>query len=116
MRRASLFRVRIAHEHTPEAIARRLEQAPRKSALRDWTYGGIDGTVTTFAVVSGVVGAGLPIRTILILGLANVVADGFSMAASNYLGTRAEADEAEFLDAHERRQLQLRSALRGGRG
>ena len=49
--------------------------------LRDFVYGGIDGAVTTFAIVAGVVGAALEPAVILILGFANLVADGFSMAA-----------------------------------
>jgi vacuolar iron transporter family protein len=61
--------------------------------LRDFVYGGIDGAVTTFAIVSGVVGADLESRVILILGLANLVADGFSMAAGNYSGTKTELDD-----------------------
>jgi hypothetical protein len=47
------------HAHTREAIRQRLSQARRPSYLRDWVYGGIDGAVTTFAVVSGVAGAQL---------------------------------------------------------
>ncbi len=61
--------------------------------LRDWIYGGIDGVVTTFAVVSGVVGASLEAYIIIILGLVNLIADGFSMAASNYLGTKSEEEQ-----------------------
>ena len=76
--------------HTPEAVRERLLAAPRHSYLRDFVYGSVDGAVTTFAIVSGVAGAGLPGRVVIILGLANVAADGFSMAASNFLGTRAE--------------------------
>lgn len=80
-------------EHTIMAIRTRISGQPRQSYLRDFVYGSIDGAVTTFAVVSGVVGADLSSGVIIILGLANLFADGFSMAASNYLGTRAEADE-----------------------
>lgn len=94
------------HDHTPEAIAARLTSGPRLSYLRDWVYGGIDGAVTTFAVVVGVIGAELSTRTILILGAANLVADGFSMAAGNYLGTRAETDEYKMLEKLERRAIQ----------
>ena len=63
--------------------------------LPDLVYGANDGIITTFAVVSGVVGASLSTRVILILGFANLVADGISMGASNYLSRRsyAEADE-----------------------
>ena len=58
--------------------------------LKDFIYGAIDGAVTTFAVVSGVAGAGLSSSIIIILGIANLVADGFSMAVGNFLGSRAE--------------------------
>lgn len=100
----------MEHEHTPEAIAARLARPPAASYLRDWIYGGIDGSVTTFAIVTGVSGAELSTRIILVLGLANVLADGFSMAASNYLGTRTERQEAEALRARERRHIDANAA------
>lgn len=77
-------------EHTPMAIAERLARYPSASYLRDIVYGAIDGAVTTFAVIAGVVGAGLPNGVIIVLGLANLLADGFSMAVGNYLGTKAD--------------------------
>ncbi|MEQ8849064.1 VIT1/CCC1 transporter family protein [Botrimarina sp.] len=77
-------------EHAPGAIRERLELGVRHSYLKDFVYGAIDGAVTTFAVVSGVAGAGLSPGIIIILGFANLIGDGFSMAASNFLGTRAE--------------------------
>lgn len=80
----------LAAEHTPAAIRARLSGGPRHSYLRDFVYGSIDGCVTTFAVVSGVVGAELSPSVVIIMGFANLLADGFSMAASNYLGTKAE--------------------------
>ncbi|EIJ66771.1 integral membrane protein [Candidatus Nitrosopumilus salaria BD31] len=55
----------------------------------DFIYGSIDGAVTTFAIVAGVVGAALPAGIILILGFANLFADGFSMAAANYQASKA---------------------------
>lgn len=82
------------HSHSPADIAARLSRPQRASLLKDFVYGGVDGSITTFAIVSGVWGAQLPIRTVIILGLANLVGDGFSMAASNYLGTRAEKENA----------------------
>jgi len=82
----------LAATHTPENIRRRLQSQTAHSYLRDFVYGAIDGTVTTFAVVSGVAGAGLATGVILILGMANLVGDGFSMAASNFLGTKAEEE------------------------
>ena len=47
-------------------------------------YGGIDGTITTFAVMTGAIGMGLPTATTVILALSNVFADGFSMGVSAY--------------------------------
>jgi VIT1/CCC1 family predicted Fe2+/Mn2+ transporter len=62
----------------------------REKYLPEFIYGGIDGVVTTFAIVAGVVGAGLNPSIVLILGFSNVLADGFSMASSNFLAERAE--------------------------
>jgi len=53
--------------------------------LPEFVYGSIDGTVTTFAIISGIAGANLDASIVLILGFSNVLADGFSMASSNYL-------------------------------
>lgn len=75
--------------------------------LRDFVYGGIDGAVTTFAVVAGTTGASLPTRVVLILGAANLIADGFSMAASNFLGTRAERDDYRRLESIEERHIEI---------
>jgi len=96
----------MEHEHTREAIHRRLAAGPHYSYLRDWVYGGIDGTVTTFAIVAGVVGAHLLPRIILILGSANLAADGFAMAAANYLATRAEQEEFRHAEAIERHHIE----------
>lgn len=57
--------------------------------LPEFVYGGTDGAVTTFAVVSGIIGASLSSSIVLILGFANLIADGFSMAISNYLSTKS---------------------------
>jgi len=93
------------HDHSTHSIRARLEEGSEASYLRDWIYGGIDGAVTTFAIVFGVVGANLGTGVILVLGAANIVADGFSMAASNYTGTKAENDEFERVRAHEEYQI-----------
>ena len=82
----------LGYSHTPEAIRLRLARGARVNYLRDWIYGAIDGGVTTFAIVAGVVGADLPSAVVLVLGFANLVADGFAMAASSYSGTKAERD------------------------
>jgi len=83
----------LAAAHTPEAVKARLKAGPSHSDLRDFIFGAIDGTVTTFAVVSGVSGAGLSAGVLIILGVANLIADGFSMGISNFLGTRAERQQ-----------------------
>lgn len=97
----------MEHEHTIEAIGSRLAAGPRHNYLRDWIYGGIDGSVTTFAVVTGVVGAQLSPIIIVIMGFANLLADGFSMAASNFLGTKAEHDDIHRLEAIEHRHIEI---------
>ncbi len=95
------YRTRLQKDHSPEAIAQRLRSGPDAVYIKDFIYGAIDGAVTTFAVVSGVAGAGLSSTVIIILGLANIVADGFSMAVSNYLGTKSENQRVEYERAGE---------------
>src|SRR5688572_28041006 len=60
---------KMEHEHSPDAIRKRLDSGPTHNYLRDWIDGEIDGAVTTFAVVSGVAGAQLSPWIILALGL-----------------------------------------------
>jgi vacuolar iron transporter family protein len=62
------------------------------SYLPELVYGSIDGIVTTFAVVAGASGANLSINVILILGLANLFADGLSMSIGSYLSKKSERD------------------------
>jgi VIT1/CCC1 family predicted Fe2+/Mn2+ transporter len=61
--------------------------------LRDVMYGALDGVITTLAVVAGTTGADLEPRIGIILGIANLVADGLSMGASNYLGLKSELEQ-----------------------
>ena len=93
------------HGHSPEEVRARIGAPQSPSLLRDGVYGGIDGAVTTFAIVAGVMGAGLSTKVIIALGIANVLADGFSMAAANYSGTKAEMDNARRLRAVEARHI-----------
>lgn len=60
--------------------------------LGEFVYGAIDGTVTTFAVVAAAAGAGLNSTVVIILGIANLIGDGFSMGASAYLSAKSELD------------------------
>jgi VIT1/CCC1 family predicted Fe2+/Mn2+ transporter len=93
------------HGHSPAEVAARIGAPAGRGHLRDMVYGAIDGAVTTFAIVAGVAVAGLPAGVILALGLANLLADGFSMAAGNYSGTKAERDDTRRLARVERRHL-----------
>lgn len=95
----------LEHGHTPDEIAARLAAPASTGHLRDFVYGGIDGTVTTFAIVAGVAGAGLSHKVIIALGIANVLADGFSMAAGNYSGTTADKENVARLRALEERHI-----------
>jgi len=61
-------------------------------SLEDFVYGATDGAVTTFAVVAGVIGASLSPSVVLMLGFANLFADGFSMAIGNYLATKSRQE------------------------
>lgn len=91
--------------HSPEAIRARLSRPPKPSHLRDFVYGGIDGAVTTFAVVAGVAGAGLSATVVIILGIANLIADGFSMAMSNFAATRAQVQQRALARTEEEREI-----------
>lgn len=83
-------KISLAADHTPDAIRLRLARGPGSSHLRDYVYGAIDGTVTTFAIVAGVAGADLSSAIVVVLGVANLVGDGFSMAASSFVSARTE--------------------------
>lgn len=98
---------RLEHNHTREEIQERLARDTQGNYLRDWIYGGIDGAITTFAIVAGVVGASLPGTVVLVLGLANLVADGFAMGAGNYSATKAELDDYTRLLAIEHKHIAL---------
>jgi VIT1/CCC1 family predicted Fe2+/Mn2+ transporter len=71
--------------------------------IRDLVYGANDGIITTFAVVAGVAGGELSAIAVLIVGTSNLVADGLSMAAGNFLSIRAHesAREAQQLPEEE---------------
>lgn len=66
-----------------------------KEYIAEFVYGGIDGSITTFAIVAGATGANAEVRWVLIFGFANLLADGFSMSVGNYFSTRADRDNYE---------------------
>ncbi len=81
--------------HDPQRIlheAREEHGGAANQYIGNLVYGGLDGIVTTFAVVSGVAGAALGSGVVLILGLANLLGDGFSMAMGAYLSTKSEQE------------------------
>src|SRR3989344_9642857 len=111
MKRGNILNSRNARKELLEEVERRKEKFISENAkYRNWEgmyhrhttgkyigdliYGANDGIITTFAVVAGAVGASLSPAVIIILGFANIFADGISMGASNYLSIRSEQDYA----------------------
>ena len=92
-------RAELIRDHHPEAVSVRLNGSRTPQSVSDAVLGGIDGCITTFAIVTGSVGAGFPAQVALILGFANLLADGLSMAVSNYESIKAHN---EFVDATRR--------------
>jgi vacuolar iron transporter family protein len=97
----------LAVEHQSDQISLRLDRTHQRRPVSDAVLGGIDGCVTTFAIVSGSVGAGLPGSVALILGIANLIADGFSMGISNYEAVKADVDYYDHLKQMEHRHVAL---------
>ncbi len=84
--------------HTRERIHEQLQEeqgAAMSRYLGEFIYGAVDGAVTTFAVVAGATGASLSPGIVIILGFANLIADGFSMACGNFLSERADREYIE---------------------
>ncbi len=77
--------------------------------LGETVYGGIDGIVTTFAIVAGSVGAGLSSKIILVLGFANLIADGFSMGVGAYLSAKSEKE------LYEQKRIDVMNEVQGER-
>jgi|TARA_Y100000310_G_scaffold123_2_gene166 VIT1/CCC1 family predicted Fe2+/Mn2+ transporter len=67
----------------------------QKEYIAEFVYGGIDGTITTYAVVAGAAGAELALPIVLILGFANLIADGFAMSVGSYFYAKAEHESYE---------------------
>jgi VIT1/CCC1 family predicted Fe2+/Mn2+ transporter len=85
----------LKEEHRPDRVRERIAAPSGASALGDAVLGATDGIVTTFAVVAGSAGGQLSTNVVIVLGFANLLADGFSMAVSNYLSTRSRREEVE---------------------
>lgn len=91
--------------HTAAAVKQRIGQPQRHSYAGDAVLGGIDGCITTFAVVAGGVGAGFNPVVVAVLGCANLVADGFSMAISNYQNVKSRAEVIDKTRREEARHI-----------
>lgn len=81
--------------HTKKAIAERISGQAEHGYLGDFVLGAVDGAITTFAIVAGAAGAGFSNSVAVILGVANVFADGISMAAGNYLKARSDQEHVD---------------------
>ncbi|WP_018477600.1 VIT1/CCC1 transporter family protein [Pontibacter roseus] len=99
----------------------------KKEYISEFVYGGIDGAITTFAVVAGAEGASLGVTVVIILGLANLIADGFSMSVGNFFSTKASRDnfdrqkaieywEVEHLGETEKNEIREIYAAKGFKG
>lgn len=96
----------LIQEHQHRAIKDRLEKPTEQNIISDAVLGGIDGCVTTFAVVSGTIGAGFSPSVALVLGLSNLVADGFSMAISNYESIKAKYEYNKSIEVIEQEHIE----------
>ena len=79
--------------------------------IRDLVYGANDGVITTFAVVAGVTGGTLSPATVLVLGVANLLADGLSMGVGNYLGIRSDERVREAQQLPEQEAFPIRHGV-----
>jgi vacuolar iron transporter family protein len=106
-RRPGRMEARLADQRSSLHIEPRGLRATVQHYLRDLIYGANDGLITTFAVVAGDAGGALAQRTVLVIGVANLFADGLSMAAGNYLGIRSNESvrRAQNLPEEEARPL-----------
>ncbi|MCU0266097.1 MAG: VIT1/CCC1 transporter family protein [Actinomycetia bacterium] len=76
--------------------------------LRASVFGAMDGLVSNFALIAGVVGGGATTETVVLAGLAGVGAGAFSMAAGEYVSVRSQNELAEQEVAKERHELERR--------
>lgn len=101
------------HSHHPHDIAERLAGQRNASYVGDAVFGAIDGSVTTLAIVAGAVGANLPASVVIVLGVANLLGDGFSMAAGNYQRVRSDRLHADM--ARRTEEVHIRESPAGER-
>lgn len=83
---------RKAHQPSAGSAADERHTTGSGRYIKSVIYGGLDGTITTFAAVAGVAGAALSPGIVLIIGIANLVADGLSMSIGDYLSSKSESE------------------------
>jgi vacuolar iron transporter family protein len=96
----------LIRQHEPAAVTARLKRNHGPQNVSDAVLGAIDGCITTFAIVTGSVGAGFPTHVSLILGIANLLADGLSMAVSNYESIKAHNEFVAATRREEERHIE----------
>jgi vacuolar iron transporter family protein len=104
--RETVKKEELEAEHHPEAIQKRIEDERGHDYLADGILGAVDGSITTFAIVAGAVGGGFSGTVIIVLGLAKLLADAFSMGVSNYLGTRSRHQRIDQARRQEQRHIE----------
>ncbi|AYU79900.1 VIT1 / Vacuolar iron transporter 1 [Leishmania donovani] len=62
--------------------------------VKSLVFGGLDGIMTTFAIIAAAAGSGGNKATVLIFGFSNVIADGFAMGFGEYVSGEAERENA----------------------
>ncbi|HSX25240.1 MAG TPA: VIT1/CCC1 transporter family protein [Candidatus Andersenbacteria bacterium] len=111
----SIEEVARAHENGTETAL--MHGASHGEFVGDFVFGGIDGVITTFAIVSGVAGAHLSAGIVLIAGIASLLADGFAMGVGNFLSIQSEQEhfnqeraheawEVEHIPEHEKKEIE----------
>ncbi len=95
----------LEHSHHPDAIRARLAEDKHRGYLPDAILGGIDGCITTLALVASVAGAGLPGMVAFVLGVASLIADALSMAVSNYQAVKSTEEARHRLRQQEQRHV-----------
>jgi VIT1/CCC1 family predicted Fe2+/Mn2+ transporter len=96
----------LSDDHSSEAIRARLAEDRSHNYLGDAVLGAIDGCVTTLAVVAGAFGGGFSSVVVIILGLANLLADGFSMAVSNFQNIKSQRELTDKARRQEEYQIE----------
>jgi VIT1/CCC1 family predicted Fe2+/Mn2+ transporter len=106
-RQAQRAQETLLKAHEPESIRRRIRERRGQGYTQDAVLGAIDGCVTTFAIVAGTMGGHFSSVVTIVLGMANLLADGFSMAASEYQATKAEGEEVDAARSEELRHIEV---------